>query len=317
MFDEAHAVGDNDVYEALSKITHCRRFGFTATPCRSDGTKLIMETYFGPELVDIPYERAVDQGLVTDIKYVLLDPTGPAFIDDNVDAGKVTSDLFKKRFGYWRNTQRNMAIAGAVRAALEHGLQVLVLVETLEHAVLLESQVLPDIPVVHYGKTSESAFASLAHTLLDCKPVVGAVVRWAQSQGYIYDRNTAETLINQWLYQRYKLDAKTKASWCDKFKKGEIRAMIATMTLSEGVDFPELAVVVRGDGLASRVANEQIPGRLSRLFTGKRYGILVDFSDSFSRFTKRKATTRTSIYDDMSWEHCRDLEQVMKDVFGK
>ena len=121
--------------------------------------------------------------------------------------------------------------------------------------------------------------------------------------------------MTQWLYSRYRLDAKTKESWCAQFKAGEIRLMIATMTLSEGVDFPELAVVVRGDGLASRVANEQIPGRLSRLFQGKKYGILVDFSDTFSRFTQRKASAREAVYQDQGWEKCQNLEGTMKNVF--
>ena len=274
-----------------------------------------METYFGPELVDIPYERAVEQGLVTDIKYVMLQTTGPSYVDDNVQTGKVTSDLFKKRYGYWRNLQRNLAIADAVRMAQEHNLQALILVESMEHAVMLESQVLAGTPVVHYGKTSEQSFSTLAHALLDCKPVVGQVVRWAQEQGKVYDANTAQELMTQWLYSRYRLDAKTKESWCAQFKAGEIRLMIATMTLSEGVDFPELAVVVRGDGLASRVANEQIPGRLSRLFQGKKYGILVDFSDTFSRFTQRKASAREAVYQDQGWEKCQNLEGTMKNVF--
>lgn len=184
LFDEAHAVGDNSVYQSLLPIVHCRRYGFSATPVRADGTGLLMEAFFGPVLCDIPYEEAAAQGVVTSIKYLMRDcPRGPRFIDDNVSEGRVSSDIFKKRYGYWRNSDRNEDIGEVFRLALGYDIQTLVMVETLEHAIILSEFFIPDVPVVHYGKNSTRDFLQLSKALQNHKGMAVKFNDYAQEAG--------------------------------------------------------------------------------------------------------------------------------------
>jgi hypothetical protein len=69
------------------------------------------------------------------------------------------------------------------------------------------------------------------------------------------------------------------------------------------VDFRDLAGLVRADGLASPIAACQIPGRLSRLGkqTDKTVGVLVDFSDIFSKNLKARSRKRLSAYVKCGW----------------
>ena len=49
--DECHAIGNNDAGRALMKFCWARRFGFSASPVRNDGTGKVMESLLGPTIL--------------------------------------------------------------------------------------------------------------------------------------------------------------------------------------------------------------------------------------------------------------------------
>ena len=307
LFDEAHALGLNDCAEQLKRFTNCRRFGFTATPFRSDGSEIMLECFFGPRLVDIEYEESVEQGNVTQISYLMMDiNNGPTFIEDDMSTGKTTSQLFKKRWAYWRNRTRNEAIAYTVKCALDRGLQVLVMLETLEHAVILH-QYLPDLPVVHYGGTSKS-FDGVAENLLKDSMMKDVFLQYADE----HDLDTSDMMAvaMQYLNERYTLKTKDKNSLADRMASGELRAAISTMTWAEGVDYKQLNVLVRADGMVSKVRNDQIPGRLSRLWGTKKMGLLIDFNDKWTPWVIRNTKAREATYIHNRWQKATTLEEL-------
>ena len=87
----------------------------------------------------------------------------------------------------------------------------------------------------------------------------------------------------------------------EDFSTGKERRAIATSIWSTGVDFPELAVIIRADGGASKIKDVQMPGRVARLSKGKDRGILIDFSDSFDAWTLRRARSRRTNYESKGW----------------
>ena len=260
LFDEAHNVGSNQIAEHLAYIERGRKFGFTATPAgRSDGADLVIEAIFGPKIADIPYMEAVKHGLVTPIEVRTVKVTSSPYIPD--------SELMvtKKRWNYWRNTNRNKVIAQVARM-LPSDEQVLIMVETLEHALNLH-KLLPEYTLVHYGSVTEERAKRLGHS------------------------KEALTL------SRDELD-----KYRTQFEDGTLKKVIATSVWAEGVNFPKLSCLIRADGAPGEIKGEQIPGRLSRLAEGKNVGILIDFIDEFSPWAKRRSIARMSFYRRRGWK---------------
>ena len=86
-----------------------------------------------------------------------------------------------------------------------------------------------------------------------------------------------------------------------KFSTGDEKRVIATSIWSTGVDFPELAVIIRADGGASKIKDIQMPGRVCRRAGGKSRGILVDFADTSDVWTARRARSRLTNYESKGW----------------
>jgi superfamily II DNA or RNA helicase len=258
LFDEVHGVGYNKIANDLAYVTRARKFGFPATPTgRGYNAELVIESLFGPILADIPYDDAVGKGLVTPIevhKYIVNRAS-----NFNAEGSAVT----KKRHGYWRNKTRNEMIAAVARMSPADE-QVLIMVETLEHAIYLH-KLLPEFEVVHYGGANK-------------KKVIGGVYTG-----------------------KYKMNDKRSSYLRNMFSKGKIKKVIATTVWKEGVDFPELSVLIRADGITSPIMSNQIPGRLSRLSSGKQVGVLVDFEDKFCVWAERRSKARMKVYTDTGW----------------
>lgn len=102
----------------------------------------------------------------------------------------------------------------------------------------------------------------------------------------------------------------------DAFRKREINSIISTHCWKQGVDFPELSVVVNAGGGGSDIVAKQVPGRASRASEGKDHAYIVDFVHSWDRvdpvgrtgrpgpllsndFARRKA------YKDLGFEQCK------------
>lgn len=145
-----HSVGDNQAGRDISKFVFCRRFGFSASPIRNDGSRIVMEALFGPEILKMTYQESVDAGNVTPMKYLMLPcPKGPTNLCDK----QGLDDVFKKRFGYWCNQYRNREISRLVYDIKQvYDGQILIMVGSLEHAIQLHL-LLPWFKVAHYGAT--------------------------------------------------------------------------------------------------------------------------------------------------------------------
>jgi len=63
----------------------------------------------------------------------------------------------------------------------------------------------------------------------------------------------------------------------DGMASGEIRKVLSTMVFKQGVNFPDLQVIVCPGGGGSDIAAGQIPGRGSRKIDGKDHAYMIDF----------------------------------------
>lgn len=96
---------------------------------------------------------------------------------------------------------------------------------------------------------------------------------------------------------------KETAKQARRFRKGTLKKAISTMVWKEGVDFPDLRVLVRADGGTSEIANIQIPGRTARISgPEKNFAALIDFRDNFCADAKRRSDMRRESYRERGWE---------------
>lgn len=268
--DEVHQLATINFSTALAARYHnSRNFGLSATPyARMDNAHAILEPLFGPMIFDLPYQEAVDLGLVVPVRVRWL----PMRLNHN-PAERFKNRVARKRHGIWTNHSRNTIIADAVR---EYGddKQILILVETIEHAVHLGA-LLPEFSLV-YGLMSRS----------DC-----ATYRRAKLLPENYSPLSDA--------EKHRMRA--------RFESGELKRVIATDVWSTGVDFEQLNVLVRADDRDSDIVDVQGPGRVSRTFTApdgsvKEFGEVIDCMDNFDATFYRKSSGRRDSYKLLGWE---------------
>jgi len=266
LVDEAHELMADSYASQLSKYRHARAYAFTATPKgRKDGTDARLESIFGKTIFYMSYQEAEALGVVTPIFIDWLDIQ----ISPNPCAGK--SDVPKRRWGLWRNNVRNSIIASHLTKNYKEE-QVLVLVDTIEHALYLRKY-LPDYSLCYAenGITDEEHEFYVKQKLMDKDEVI--------------------------------IDADIREQLRQDFESGKLKKVIATGVWSTGVDFVNLQVLVRADGSDGEIIDFQAPGRVCRISSTKQYGIVVDCRDQFDPGLHRKAKKREKNYKAKGWKN--------------
>ena len=283
--DECHDVGDTQAAETISQFWFARKFGFSASPVRTDGSAIVMESLFGPVILSMSYSEAVSAGMVTPMKYVMLPCNWcPGFLL----SGSTLSDVTLKKYAYWHNIARNKEIKKLMYDIKEcSDAQVLIMVSTLQHAIELHL-LMPWLVVAYYGSTDmeelRKAFPKNRYPNLDLG--------------------------------KYKMTAKQLDITRNAFAKGTLKWVVSTYVFRQGVNFSHLKVLVRADGTTTEVAGIQIPGRLSRLDEGKEWAYLVDFNDTFSDWAAHRSEDRAKLYQGQGWKEI-SREELLNDLRTK
>jgi len=217
-------------------------------------------------IADVPYSEAVASGNIVPITVLLYNnPSGP-------DVESLRDTAFE-RAAVWGNAGRNRLISHINDYALRtYGAdnQILNMVSKTEHAFRLQ-QVMPTYKAVHGAVDPE--------TILEM-----------QKDKVLFEFQPVCT-------------KKQQAEYKEAFEKGEIRKAIATLIWSKGVNFQDLADLVRCDASGSVIDSTQVPGRTSRLGTeeDKGMGRLHDIYDEFSPRLKVRSQKRIAEYKKHGW----------------
>jgi superfamily II DNA or RNA helicase len=264
--DECHSLLTLDYIKALNRFHRAKIFGFTATPTgRSDKSDGFMEAVFGPIIADVSYQEGVAAGNIVQLHAEIYRcESGP-------NVAGLSDKVYADRIGIWQNVHRNNMIASIAKAKTSEHNQVLIMVDKTEHAYML-SKLLPEFQVIT-GDVDKSKIARFA------------------KRG-IVDENIVTCSSSD--REKYRL----------QFETGELKYAIATRIWSKGVDFRNLSCLIRADGLASPIDAGQIPGRLSRISTdgSKKFGVLVDFYDVFSKNLENRSRQRLRVYRSNGWK---------------
>jgi superfamily II DNA or RNA helicase len=271
--DEAHMFLTKRFIKALNHFYRAKFFGFTASPDgKSDGSDAFMQAIFGPVLAASDYQDSVDVRSVVPIEVRQVQSAkGP-------DLSGVTADHQRERLGVIANKARNELIASTTRSLMQElgpQAQILLMTSKVEHVFRLQ-QLLPEFQIV-----TAQVDTKRLEELKKC----GAYNPDTQQPCSPADRD------------RRKRD----------FSSGELKYVIANSVWERGVDFKDLACLVRADGAASPIKAIQITGRLSRTGSDgkKEKGLLVDFNDTFDKGMKRKSAKRFAEYRKQGWNVTR------------
>lgn len=264
-YDECHqAAAESYTQDILTTYNYAKRIGFTATPTgRSDGADRVLNLLFGNVIFNMDYSQGVDLGLVVPIRVRWLPYTGPC-----VEASEYKKAIYRKRHCIWRNEARNKVIADDVHANYEND-SVLILVETVEHAVYLH-KLLPEFELCYATMDPADLTKYKAKNLLpeDYEP----------------------------------LSKNDRIKLCNDFLTGKVKKVISTDVWSTGVDFPSLSVVYSVSSRVSKILTTQGAGRVSRIFSGKDHGNVVDIQDLFADDFKGFSYRRYKTYKELGWE---------------
>lgn len=263
--DECHELAADNASAELVRWQRSRNYGLSAShDMRWDGKDLRTHGIFGPLVFRVDYRQAQEANMVVPIKVLW----SSVVMDYNPCDG--FEDIEKKRHGIWRNTHRNSVIAQDARQ-YDENTQVLITVETIEHAMNLKRQ-LPEFTLVYredsLTERSRNEYAKQGFCSFD-EPLMDA------------DRRRQLTV---------------------DFEKGKLKKVICTTVWNVGVSFNALSVLIRADGGSSPINDVQIPGRVSRISADKPYGVVHDYLDQFDRGMRQKAAGRANSYKSNDWQ---------------
>lgn len=277
--DECHELAADCSASELVRWQNSRNYGLSAShDMRWDGKDLRMHGIFGPVIYSVDYQKAQQASMVVPIQV----HWSPVVMD--FDPCGSREDVERKRHGIWTNDYRNMVIADDAHR-YDDDTQVLITVETLEHAMNLK-RLLPEYTLV-YMENGLSASARNQYA----------------KEGFC---PRDEPLMD--LDRRQKL---TRA-----FEKGQLKKVICTTVWNVGVSFNSLAVLIRADGGGSAINDIQIPGRVSRVAEGKEHGVVHDYLDQFNPGYKRRAAGRMKTYQANGWEQVFPRKSMLQEYLG-
>lgn len=272
VLDECHELVTAKSLQQLFKYNKAIFYGLSATiGHRMDNADFRLEELCGKVIFSADYNRVLTSGNVVPIMIQWIPIPGSS------STGHTLYTM--RKYQVWNNYDRNAVIAQVAREYYNNGLQVLVVVKTVEHGVNLKA-LLPEFELVSSSLTTKH-LRRLAANGADIQRILDAVNR--------------------------------RHDMAKRFRDREVMGVIATEIWTTGVSFDDLEVLIRADADVSSIASIQTPGRVCRLprHTDKQFGIIVDFVDVGNEKLVSRARKRFNTYKQMGWVQCLpDLTEV-------
>lgn len=273
--DEVHTAASEKRMEVIMSARRALKWGVSATPAgRFDGRDLVTEGLFGPLVYQRTYAEGVADGALVPIKVYWVKAPVPEHVRNLHCASSMGLEnymKFKTRSGKYRNgVDRNdeyNQIVAQLLTKIPPELQTLCILQHLDHMDKMVYHC-PGIKTVHAEESADNLRKKGCNNLL---PV----------------------------------PKKDRRQTYDDMNSGTCRKIVSTYVYKQGVNFPQLTVVVNAGGGGSDIVAKQIPGRESRnIGEGKPNAFLVDFVHEWDTLTDKNGRVRPGpiLKDDKSRE---------------
>jgi len=278
--DEMHAASSDTRSQELLRFTKARVWGVSATPDgRFDGKDVVAEGIFGPIVATFTYQDGVKAGCLVPVTVYWIDAPEPNIGLDNYLRYKTRDQRYK--WGVYNNRPLNDMV-GRVFAGIPAELQALGMLQFTKHMeqVLrgcVNAGVSP-LPAQAHAGTDPAEFPSAA------------------------------------FWHVHAISPKERRDIYERMKSGEIRRAVSTHVYKQGVDFPDLRVVLNLGGGGSEIVSKQVPGRASRKVDGKGAAYIIEFRHHWDTVRSPKTgreiagpvfrddTARMKIYRELGFE---------------
>lgn len=271
--DECHeAAADNAAYHLALMDGRPRMYGLSGSQdMRWDNKDMRCEGLFGPIVMKVGYQEGVANKMLVQLHVHWRD------VHMDVDPCGDFQDTYKKRFGLWRNDDRNALIAEDCRR--HPGEQVIVTCESVEHCVYLKKLV-PEATLVYAVNGMD-------------KPPKGDPGGDTRRQKFLKQGLITE---DEPLMTIERLQGLLRG-----LQAGEPGIYICTGVINVGVDLKHCQAVCRAEGTGSAIMDTQVPGRASRVNGIKIVGHIYDYRDQFNTGFARNAKSREKNYTLQGW----------------
>lgn len=281
--DEMHAASSDTRAQELLRFSKARIWGVSATPDgRFDGKDAVAEGIFGPVVASFTYQDGVKAGCLVPVKVYWIDAPEPNIGIDNFARYKTRDQRYK--WGVYNNRPLNEMI-GRVFAGIPAELQTLGMMQFTKHM----EQVLRGCATAGVSPLPEQAHAGT---------------------------EPAEFPPSSF-WHVHAISTKDRRDIYGRMKSGEIRRAVSTHVYKQGVDFPDLRVVVNIGGGGSEIVSKQVPGRASRKVDGKDAAYIIEFRHDWDVARSPKSgrnvsgpilkddMARMRIYEELGFEQIR------------
>lgn len=264
--DEVHTASSDKRTDMLMAAARAAKWGVSATPDgRYDGRDLVTEGLFGPVVYRRTYEQGVTDGALVPISVCWLEVPEP-------DIGMEKYLKYKTRNGKYRNgLDRNDSHNQLVS-------DVLMKVDPQQYQTLC---IMPHIDQM------------------------GEIVRRCPDVKYVHAQTNTDALLADGITNIKGISAAERRDTYQSMASGDLRKVISTHVYKQGVNFPQLGIILNAGGGGGEIAAKQIPGRESRKIDesyGKERSYLVDFRHSWDMETNKhgKKVPGPILKDDIS-----------------
>jgi len=250
--DECHCASSEGRTDMLLRASRAARWGVSATPDgRYDGRDLVTEGLFGPVVYRRSYQQGVADGALVPINVCWLEIPEPDMGLDKYLRYKTRAG--KYRNGLYRNECHNSIVA-----------------EVLRHIDPAIHQTLCIMP--HIDQMSQ-------------------IIRLCPDVRYVHAKTSTDALADEQCRNLQGVSTAERRAIYEGMADGTIRKIVSTHVYKQGVNFPQLSIVLNAGGGGSEIAAKQIPGRESRRIDdsyGKECSYLVDFRHTWDTETNKQ-----------------------------
>ena len=240
--DEVHAAATGGRSDKLLGFRYAARWGVSATPTgRFDGADIVNEGVFGPIVYTRTYQQGVADGQLVPIKVCWVRMPEPEMgLDKYLN---YSSRKGRYNQAVYLNKTLNAMIVRILKQTPKDDHQVLCIMQFLDQM----------------NRIMEFAVADK----YDIK--------------YVHGTTSADEILKEGYKNLTAINKAERQAIYDQMSAGTIRQILSTHVYKQGVNFPNLDVVINASGGGSELLNKQIPGRGSRKTVDKDLAYIVDF----------------------------------------
>lgn len=287
--DEAHHVPASGLYATVQACTRAAyRFALSATPTgRSDGRDLLLEAGIGPVIYRIDRDKLIDQGrVVQGAVKVLLSPTcsenGGDSIADTV--ASIVSEQLPKRVAKsgWKVRKLGMTPVDVER----------------EERARLEFQLAKKLGIAGHDARNAMAAVEADHHIVSGDSVLVLVATKEQGRKMV---DLIGSDNSAFVHSTMKASEGRRDEIIERFRRGELKCLVATSLADEGIDLPSANVLILVNGGRSALKTEQRSARVLTADGKKDFGLIVDFLDVQHSMLEAHSRARIKTYKGLGY----------------